>query len=203
MEKTENKTLSEKIAEGLRRAMTELEELQVQAALGKAEAKDLYEDAKKKFNAYMNEASRSLKESASKLKTDGEKVKTLLDEIQVQLALGKAETKEVFEEQRTKLLAFIAELEDCIRNNKGAGMAYTELFLELEKFKLKLGILKLKYELKKMAAKEEFEEKKKYLKDKINGIKDKLFEGEDNEKWEHFQKEMGEAYKHLKHAFTW
>jgi len=203
MEKTENKTLSEKIAEGLRKAMTELEELQVQAALGKAEAKDLYEDAKKKFNAYMNEASRSLKESASKLKTDGEKVKTLLDEIQDQLALGKAETKEAFEEQRTKLLAFIAELEGCIRNNKAAGMAYMELLLELEKFKLKLGILKLKYELKKMAAKEELEEKKKYLKDKINGIKDKLFEGEDNEKWEHFQKEMGEAYKHLKHAFTW
>lgn len=50
MEPTHEKTISDKIIEGLNKAITEMEELRVQAALGKYEARDLYEEAKTKFN---------------------------------------------------------------------------------------------------------------------------------------------------------
>ena len=44
------------VVETLRKAAVEMEELQVQAALGKAEAKDKFDEVKKKFNLVLHEA---------------------------------------------------------------------------------------------------------------------------------------------------
>ena len=98
----------EKIIEGLKTAAVELEKLQVQAALGKAEAKQKYEEARRKFNADIQNA-----KNAAKGKY--EEIKPLLESLQVQFALGKAETKEVLEEQRKKFAKVLSELESYFR----------------------------------------------------------------------------------------
>ena len=49
MENTENTQFLDKVVQSLKKAVVEVEEFQVQAALGKAEAQDKYEEVKKKF----------------------------------------------------------------------------------------------------------------------------------------------------------
>ena len=56
METLEKTSISDKIISGLKKAAVELEELRLQSALGKAQARDAYEEAKKKFNKYVHEA---------------------------------------------------------------------------------------------------------------------------------------------------
>jgi len=105
------KTTTEKIIDGLRQAATELEKFQVQATLGKAEAKDKYEEARKKFQGYIHDAKVRIEETKSSAK----EIKPLLEALQVQFALGKAETKEVLEEQRKKFAKMLSELENYFK----------------------------------------------------------------------------------------
>ena len=47
-----------------------------------------------------------------------EEINTKFDELRVQLALGKAETKEVFMKQKKQLLSTLHEIEVKIKTNK-------------------------------------------------------------------------------------
>ena len=51
----------DKVIGALRKSATELEEFQVKAALGKAEAQDKYEEVKKKFNLFIHESEFKIK----------------------------------------------------------------------------------------------------------------------------------------------
>jgi hypothetical protein len=53
-------TITDKIIAGLRKAADEMEELRVQIALGKLEARDLYEEKKKQFNHFLHEAKQKM-----------------------------------------------------------------------------------------------------------------------------------------------
>jgi hypothetical protein len=97
------KTPTEKIIDGLRQAAIELKKIQVQLSLGKAEARDKYEEARKKFKVSLDNVHREVKKSKELL--------PLLESLQVQFALGKAETKEVLEESRKKFASTLSELE--------------------------------------------------------------------------------------------
>ncbi len=56
----EKETITEKIIDGLRKAADELEELRVQIALGKLEARDIYKEKKKQFNDFLHEAKQKM-----------------------------------------------------------------------------------------------------------------------------------------------
>ncbi|MGZ3898715.1 MAG: hypothetical protein ACXVNM_01880 [Bacteroidia bacterium] len=204
MEAINEKMITDKIIDGLKKAVVEMEELRVQLALGKAEARDLYEESKKKFNAYIHEAKISLENFKDKATSGASHIKPLLEALQLQLVLGKAETREVFEEQKKIITKSLLELEAIIRKNKTADEYYSKLLMEIEKFKIKLEIIKLRYELKKMGANEEFEEKKHEFLSKLNEIKSKMLgkKAEQKNKWENFHDEITEAYQHLRKAFV-
>lgn len=202
METTESKTLSEKIVAGIKDTLIEIEELRVQAALGKMEARDLYEDSKKKFNVYVQEAKLKFEEAKNTASDEALRIKGIFEALQVQLALGKAETKEVFEEQRKKINDTLNQLEESIKSNKTANEYYAALLMEIKKFRIKLDILKLRFDLKAISAKQEFEDKKQDFLKELNSIKDRLHIGETENKWEHFQSEISKAYDHMRKAFT-
>ena len=96
MENEDSIQFIDKVVETLRKGATEIEELQVKAALGKAEAMDKYEESKKKFNLFIHDSKFKIK--AGKERIDD--INTKFDELRVQLALGKAETVEAFKEQK-------------------------------------------------------------------------------------------------------
>jgi hypothetical protein len=192
---------TDKLIKGLKNAATELEELQVQAALCKAEAKDLFEDLKKKFNARLN----VLKSDLSKTKTNKNILPVInaLERLQVQLALGLAETKELFEDQIKKIHIELSVLESELKNSEPLNGHAAEMQLEIEKFKAKVELVSLRFKLKKMISGSNFEQKKIEFHHKMDELKAKISEKENQakNKWNFFKKEIDEAYAHLKSAF--
>jgi hypothetical protein len=57
---SKEETITDKIISGLRKAADEMEELRVQIALGKLEARDLYKEKKKQFNEFLHEAKQKM-----------------------------------------------------------------------------------------------------------------------------------------------
>lgn len=201
---TSETSLTDKVIAGLKKAVVEIEEFRVQAALGKAEARDVYETSKKKLNKYVQEAHVRLESATSTTKTKTDKLRAILETLQIQLALGIADGKDEFDKQRKKLARSLKELETIMEENAITDEFYTALRLEAKKFKIKLDIVKLRYELKKLNAKEEFEDRKKEFSKKLAAMKKTLIEKEKKAEntWEHFSEDVADAYSHLKKTFV-
>ena len=204
METPDQTTFSEKFIEGLRKAAVELEELRLQAALGKSEARDMYEETKKKLNNYVHEAKQRMEDAIILAKEKSKNLKTLFEELQVQLALGKADTKDMFEDQTKKIIKTLNEIESQIKKNKTSDVYYSKLQMEIERFRIKLDILKLRYKVNKLEAREEFEEKKSDFLKKLSDVKKRFLKKEEEaeNKWEQFRNEISNAYSNLKKEFV-
>ncbi len=175
-----------------------MEEFQVKADKGIVEAKDKYEEIKKKFNLF-------IEDSESKIKAGKEKIddiNTKFDELRVQLALGKAETIETFMEQKKQLLLTLHELEVKIKTNETLSRMYAFVLIEIEKFKVQLEVLEQKFDKRKEEAKISFEKGKQEFNQFIDRFKVKYSKKKEETKWEHFQSEISEAFTHFKLAFT-
>lgn len=194
MKDNENSHLIDKVVDSLRKAAVEMEEFQVKAALGKAEARDKYEESKKKLNLFIHET----KMKVTSGKEQMEEFHTKLDELRVQLALGKAETTEVFLEQKKKLLSLLHQIEVKIKSNDQLRRLYAILLIEIEMFKVQLEILEEKFDEGKAEAKTTFERGKKQFDTFIDEVKSDYVK---KQGWNHFQEEISEAFSHLKKAF--
>ena len=99
----------------LKKSVTQLEELQVQAELGKEELKDNYQIFKNDFSKKVNQFKRGetpmQKNISSKLIPFNQK----MDEMEVQFALGKAEAKDKIEEEFKNLKHQLTELKTDIK----------------------------------------------------------------------------------------
>lgn len=199
MEAKERTHYMDQVVEGLRKAAVELEELQVQATLGKAEANDKFEEVKKKFNLFVHE-------TKATVTAGNEKVAVLqgkLEELRLQLTLGKADTLVAFQTQKKKILLALHDIEYKIKDNEVLGPIYTRLIVEIEKFKIELEMLEQRFDERKKAARDpkKSEEKRQEFKSFVDGITNR-FKKKDETKWGHFQQEISEAFKHLKGAFV-
>ena len=188
----------DKVIEALRKSATELEEFQVKAALGKAEAQDKYEEVKKKFNLFIHDSEFKIKGVKEKI----EDLHTKFDELRVQLALGKAETKEIFKKQKKQLLSIIHDIEVKIKSNDTLNRMYALTLIEIEQFKIQLEILEQKFNKEKPEAKESFEKGKKDFNSFIDRFRGKYAKKKEETKLEHFQNEISEAFDHFKKAFS-
>ena len=184
----------------MKKATVELEEFMVQAALGKAEARDTYEELNTIFDKHLHQSKVNVESIKDLSKEKLTALKTIIENLQVQLALGKAETKDVFETQQAKIVNALNQLEEFIKNNKFANEQYSHLLLEMGKFKIKLDILKMRYELGKLEARIEFKDKKKELAKKIDEIEERLTMKKDTvtNAWSDFTEEISKAYAHFK-----
>jgi len=188
----------DKVIGALRKTAVELEEFQVQAALGKAEAKDKYEEVKKKFNHFIHDSEFKIKGIKEKI----EELNTKFDELRVQLALGKAETKEIFKKQKKQLLLTLHDIEVKIKTNETLNRLYALTLIEIEQFKIQLEILEQKFDKDKKEAKDSFEKGKHDFNSFINKFKGKYGRKKEVSKMEHFQNEISEAFDHFKKAFA-
>jgi hypothetical protein len=197
MEKTK---LADEVIKGFRKAATELEKFQLQFALGKAEAKDKYEELKKDFNARLHAA----KLKAIKGKEHAQKLHQLIDELQVQLALGKAETKDAFDKQRKKINATMHEIELWIKAHPALLNAYDNLLEEFEKIRIKLEILWVNYKISRLTTKDSIEKRRAEMDKIMADLKASVTKQKKQKesKWQHFGSEMSEAFTHLKAAFV-
>ena len=197
MKNNENKPFIDNVIEVLKKAVIEVEEFQVQAALGKAEAQDKFEEIKKKFNLFIHDSKFKIKVGKEKI----DDIHTVFDELRVQLALGKAETIEAFNSQKKQLLLTLHELEVKIKTNETLKRIYAFVLIEIEKFKIHLNTFEQRFNQDKDEAKTSFEKGKQEFNQFIDNIKSKYTKKEVT-KWEHFQDEVSEAFTHLKLAFA-
>lgn len=189
----------DKVVNGLRGTAIELEELQVQLALGKAEAADKYTEIKKKLNSFVDNIKSQLADSAQ-----SSQLKAALQELQLQLALGKAETRDTFNAQKTKIVKALREVEQALLGCQVAEDLKFKLTNEFRIFRIKLDILRLRFNLNKMQARKLLRRQKNGFEDRLRAINDSLYdkESEVKDRWDRFSKEMGRAYTHLKRAFV-
>lgn len=190
----------EKLGKFIQKAQSEIDELRVKIALGKMNGADLFEDMKQE-----------LKESLHEFRTEVDAKKqevaaTLNDKLanlHLQLALGKAEVLDVYEEQKSIILKTITQLESELIENKDQLHSDVRMKIqnELEKFRLKMEILQIRYELGKIDLKDNIDEKKEKFKKEfeqlIANVKD-----ETTEQLAEYGKDLKEAYEKLRKSIS-
>ncbi|MCI4667332.1 MAG: hypothetical protein MRZ79_04165 [Bacteroidia bacterium] len=182
----------------------EVEELEIDLQLSEDEIINSFENHKNNLTQNIDSFSQMANE---KLGETAKGLQTKLDELRVQLALGKAESKEAYEKQRTELNTALhnvsAEYDKVVEQ---AGETFEEakegLGEQLSKFQSKLDVFRLHFHLGMAEAKDDYEEKKKELNQELGKMKSKVKEAEEkgSDKWEDFGKEMGEAFSHFQGA---
>ena len=204
MEENKNQPISfaERISKILKVTQQEVEELAVQFSLGKAEAASKFEEIKKDFNVKSNEWKNSFAKTGEAGQEAFTKMKSKLEELQLQLSLGKADGKDYFEEQRKKIVNSIHEFQSEYKSNPEWNEKLGEFNEEVEKFKLKLEILKMKFEDKSFKVKEGFQKEMLNAKIEIEQFLSKAEVEFDKagKKYSNFSEEISSVYNHLKNA---
>lgn len=103
-----------KFADFLRKSADKLEELQLQASLGKADLSQRFEEVKKDTLAHVNKVKADANAFAGKSKEKMEEFQAKLQHLEVQLALGKAETREELEKQKKNLADAMHKLKQAL-----------------------------------------------------------------------------------------
>lgn len=200
--KNNSGTIREKFSEVINKTRQEVEELALQFSLGKAEASDKFEEIKKEFNSRIQEWKLSIKDEDSELNQSIHKLKAGVDELQLQLKLGKAEAKDFFEKQRTGIIQAMDNLENELRSHPRWNSLLSDFKNEGDKLRLKLEILQLKFELKKFRITDDFKSMMSQVQTEASKVLEKAEEKWDNtrSKYTDFNDEMSLVYKHLKKA---
>lgn len=108
--------IGDRVSSFFKNVNTKIEELQVQAALGKAELSDKWEDVKKEARHEMADMKAEVKSKFETNKAKYEKLKAKIEHLEVQLALGKAETKEKLAEQKKNMADAIRDLKHMMES---------------------------------------------------------------------------------------
>lgn len=183
----------------LKKSAIQLEELQVQLALGKAEATDKYEEVKKKFVSYLRGTKKKIVDTEINVENI---IHADIDELQVQLALGKAETRDQFNEQKKRIFRAVNKLDKRLQVMPNAEKADENLRHEMETFRIKLELLDLHYDLGMMDARDELEKRKHDLQSALEKLKAKYEskKAKTGKQLDSRAAELKEAYRHLKKA---
>lgn len=185
------------LGQSLLNVQQEIDELALQLSLGKAEAKDKFEEVKMDFAktiANLRESFKSLLKKSMPMA-----IKLKLEELELQLRLGPAENKESFDSQRTALISATIALENEIRKALENAEVSHNFKHEVEKFLLKLEILSLTFGIKRFELKDAFRSRMAHAKKAIHRFIDKT-RGKKSTAQGQVIDEVSKAYKHLRSA---
>lgn len=164
---------------------------------------DFFEEQKEKARNQVEEVRTKLDASFG---DEANELRGKLDHLRVQLALGKAESRDAFEEQKHKLDHALREARNKANqmSEKLGSEAGDDLHGIKESLQTKMEVLRLKYALGKADARDEMEEVRKDLSRKVSELKAKAKkraeESDADEKWDDFKEEMKGAFTHVKSA---
>jgi hypothetical protein len=186
--------------------------IEAQLQLSKEQAIEELEVRKKRLNetleGFKSEVVKA-KGLADEKKTE---IQTRFDELQVQLALGKAEARDSFEAQKKKIQRSVATLESTIdRELDAAGQAMDEsLRTAAREFiraaigvEVEMEFLAIQFEVTKEGARDRFEHEKRALIEQIKRYKQQLEEKKQmaRDKAATFEKELSNGMSQIRQAF--
>lgn len=180
----------------INKAETELDELRLKVSLGKMNGADLFEDMKKDLRNAFHEISNEIQGEGKEV---ADSVKSNIESLQLQLALGKAEALDTYEEQKAKIINSIQTLEQNVRDsrNKLSSDAKIKIQNEMEKFRLKMEILQIRYELGRLDLKDNVESKKQKFKKEFDQLLENI-QDDTSEKIEEYGNNLRNAYDALR-----
>jgi hypothetical protein len=191
-------TFEEQMKEWMAEGRKRFEEMQVQFSLGKMDATDAFEKQKDFLKNAATQWKENLDKATDVAEEQGTKLKSKLDELMLQLNLGKAEGKEQFEEQKKKIEAALHEVYEASKK------AYNENHDKLVKlfdsnahaFKTGIEIIQLQFALAKMDVKEDMEKAGKEIGKKMEELSSHYAELQKNAMHtiEDWNKQMIEGY---------
>ncbi|MCI5058680.1 MAG: hypothetical protein MRY83_21390 [Flavobacteriales bacterium] len=198
-----------KIDQKLKEGKAILEHLNVQINLGAMEAEVEFEKQKRNFRKWLDDASAQLDEAIKGGEKELENLKPKLEELRVQAALGKAETRDALKEQQKEMSRSLHNFRQEMKKIYEASQNKWSDFWnssddKVNEFHTKFDLFKLQFHLGKKESEEALNEKKKELSKKLEEFKLKLDEKAEvgEEKWDHFTSELSEAWSHLRKAVT-
>lgn len=172
--KITEKTILLNIADRLVEAQRELDELTLQLALGKVEASEKFEEIKKQFRVRLGHLKKSL--AVQKIENLTEEISIKLKELENELNSGKVEDKEMFTAQKKLIMKSLIVFEHEIKNRLAGNEEVRHFTREIENFKLKMEILRMKFELKRFAVKDDIKSNVDALRRQISKWIDKARE---------------------------
>ena len=192
--------LLEKMAEGLLQAQQEIDELALQLSLGKSEAKEKLEEVKKEFIKGINTLKKSLQSALDQPIPLALKMK--FEAVELQLQVGKVQSKESFDSQIKLLIVATIALEEEIRSLLHKMEVKGYFGHEIEKFLLKLEILRLKFGIKKFEIKEGFRSEMATVRKSIESFREnaKKLKALPAAAYDDIKTEISSNYKSLRNA---
>lgn len=178
-----------------------LDELEVQLALGKSEAKEAFERERKNFQQYINDQKEQLKKVGKEAESKRKQLTEKFEELEQHLKKEPAASKHKFDLEKKSTLKVIYELEFLIKETYGE--VGTLMQGKLDSFKARLDAYRIQLALGEFEDVAELENKKAVLLDAVSKIAEKLRKEENaSQKIDHFANEINESIVHLKKAFT-
>ncbi len=180
---------------------TSLEEMRVQFSLGKMDAVDSFEKQKDQLRSMIETLKTNTDKATDIAEEKANELRAKLEELRLQLNLGKAETADVFETQRKKIDLALQEVfaagKLAYHGNYGYMM---ELFENNSKaIKTGLEIAQLQFKLAQMEAKDGAEAAKKEIQEKIAELQQAAEKAKDltKENLEQWGKQMKEGMEKM------
>jgi hypothetical protein len=155
--------------------------LEAQLTQTKDQAVQRLEQHKQQLRDLLNQVQTDMQKSKDMAEQAKMEVRAKLEHLQVQLALGKADARDTFEEQRTKILNALNEFESVADQKlKGAtfesGKIWEDLVGRTSKLEAEFEALKERFEIEKAKQQVSLEWKKEELLSKLMLFKDQLKE---------------------------
>lgn len=193
--------LIEVAKEKLARMKVFLEELEVQVALGKSEAKEAFERERKSFMQYIAERKEQLKKSGSEMENRRMVLFDKLEALEKELNKAPANAKKEFEAMKKETLRAVYELEAVVKDY------YDEFGLQiqtkLDSFKDKLDSYRVQLALGEFEDLEKLESRREALRQALEDFLARLRKEENaSQKIEQFANEINTSVEHLKKAFS-
>ena len=187
--------------EKLQQLKTVFEELEVQLALGKAEAKEAFEREKKNLNEFIHEQKIRFKKEEKVAEEKWEGLMKKFEQLEAELSKETSAKKKGYDKQKQETLRSIYELENAIKEAYGElGSTIRE---QLDAFKAKLDAYRIQLALSEFDNVGEADNRRIELKGKISEIREKMQkEEEEANKIDDFVSEMSASFDHLKKAFS-
>lgn len=200
--KKEKRPFLVKIADRLVKDQQELDELAVQLSLGKAEARDKFEEAKKKMRKRVRKVTHALSQEFEEGKDWAVSLKDKLSKLTGHLDKGKPETQEMFVQQKKNILHGLDEVETEIQKSPDASKLSRSFNLASEKIKLQMDLFEKKLAAGKKELTKEFHEEMDEARKKMHAIAAKLKAKKEDvdDKLDDFGDDIRESYEHLKKA---
>ncbi len=144
-----------------------------QLASGKIDAVENFEKQKEQLKGFVDTMKINMDKATDMAEDAATKLRTSMEELHIQLNLGKAETTELFEEQRKKIDRALQEVVAAGKLAYHGNYGYMmELFDNNSKaIKIGLEIAQLQFILAKMDAKDGAEKAKKEISEKLAELK--------------------------------